>query len=191
MCLLGLGGCAVDQGQVQVKDGQQYGVTSSQVWRGRWWNYYERGSSYAAGEFWPQAITDLQEAIKQRDEDQRRARTYGLHFLDYFPHRELGIVYYRQGRHTDAIRELETSLRSVETAKAKFYLNKARRSQLEQTQSDTTPPRILIESPQDGLLTRQFMVIVQGRADDDTYVSAIAINGQLPVHRAGRAEPVL
>ena len=64
---LGLVGCAVNQGKVYVKDGKEYGVTSSQVWRGRWWNYYERGSSYAEGEFWPEAIADLQEAIKQRD----------------------------------------------------------------------------------------------------------------------------
>src|SRR5215475_4623361 len=77
VALLGLAGCAVDQGKVYTKDGQAYGVTSSQVWRGRWWNYYERGSSYAAGEFWLEAIADLQEAIKQRDQDQRRSRTYG------------------------------------------------------------------------------------------------------------------
>jgi hypothetical protein len=176
--LLGLVGCAVNQGKVYVKDGKEYGVTSSQVWRGRWWNYYERGSSYAEGEFWPEAIADLREAIKQRDADQRRARTYGFHFLDYFPHRELGVVYYRLGRYADAIHELEISLQSAETAKAKFYLNKARRNQLEQTQGDTAPPRILAESPQDGLLTRQFAITVKGRAEDDTYVSAIAINGK-------------
>ena len=168
----------MDQGKIYTKDGQEYGVTSSHVWRGRWWNYYERGRSYATGEFWFEAIADLQEAIKQRDQDQRRSRTYGLHFLDYFPHREIGVVYYRLGRYADAIRELETSLQSAETAKAKFYLNKARRGQLEQTQGDTALPRILVESPRDGLLTRQFTITVQGRAEDDTYVSAIAINGK-------------
>ena len=168
----------MDQGKVYTKDGQEYGVTSSQVWRGRWWHYYERGISYAEGTFWPEAVADLQEAIKQREADQRRARTYGLHFLDYFPHRELGVVYYRLGRYADAIRELETSLQSAETAKAKFYLNKARRGQLEQTQGDTAPPRILVEGPRDDLLTRQFTITVQGRAEDDSYVSAIAINGK-------------
>ena len=55
---------------------------------------------------------------------------------------------------------------------------KRARGQLEQIQGDTTPPRILVESPQDGLLTRQFTITVQGRAEDDTYVSAIAINGK-------------
>jgi len=47
LCLW-IGGCAVQPGRVYVKDGQSYGVTSSRIWRARWWNYYERGASYAA-----------------------------------------------------------------------------------------------------------------------------------------------
>ncbi|MGE3535872.1 MAG: CsgG/HfaB family protein [Candidatus Tectimicrobiota bacterium] len=176
--LSGLAGCAAEQAATQVKDGQEYGVTSSQVWRGRWWNYYERGSSYAAGAFWNEARRDLQEAIKQRGEDQRRARTYGLHFVDYFPHRELGVVYYGQGRYNEAIRELETSLRQAETAKAKFYLNKARRGQIEQSQGDTTPPQIVFADLPDGLLTRAFTLPVRGQVTDNTYVSAISVQGQ-------------
>jgi hypothetical protein len=39
-------GCAVDSGKVYVKDGKRYGVTASNIWRGRWWNYYERGLYY-------------------------------------------------------------------------------------------------------------------------------------------------
>lgn len=176
--LLWLTGCAVEHTATHVKDGQQYGVTSSNVWRGRWWNHYERGVSYAAGEFWAEAIADLQVALKQRAEDQRRARTYGLHFTDYFPHRELGVVYYRQGRYDDARSELELSLSQVDTAKAKFYLNKARRGLIEQRQGDTTPPRLVLESPTDGLLTRDFALKVQGHAADNTYVSALSVHGR-------------
>ena len=176
--LLSVAGCVVEQGKVYVKDGKRYGVTSSHIWRGRWWNYYERGLSYAEGAFWPEAIADLHEAIKQRDADQRRTRTYGLHFIDYFPHRELGIVYYHLGRYADAIREIETSLSGVDTAKAKFYLNKARQGQLEQSKGDTAAPRLLVDHPPDRLLTNDFTVTVRGHAEDDTYVSAIAINGR-------------
>lgn len=178
VCLLLAAGCAVDSGKVYVKDGERYGVTSSKIWRGRWWNYYERGASYAAGEFWDDAIADFQSAIKQRQADQRRARTYGLHFADYFPHRELGVVYYRLSRYPEAIGELQDSLRSVENAKAKFYLNQARKSLLQQTQRDTGAPRILLSTPADGLLTNGFAITVTGSAEDDTYVSAIAINGE-------------
>ncbi len=148
------------------------------TWRARWWNYYERGVSYAAGAFWDDAIADLRAAIKQRDKDQRRARTYGLHFLDYFPHRELGVVYYRLRRYPEAIRELETSLSSVDNAKAKLYLNRARKARLEQAGLDTTSPQIRLDAPADGLVTNRFSVTVAGRADDDTYVAAVALQGR-------------
>lgn len=176
--LSGLAGCAVQQGAVYVKDGKTYGVTTSRTWRERWWNYYERGSSYAEGDFWTEAIPDLQEAIKQRPADQRRARTYGFHFLDYFPHRELGVIYYRQARYDEAIRELETSLRSVDTSKAKFYLNKARRGQLEQAQREVAPPRLIIEAPADGQVLRQLTVTIRGRAESAGYVSALSLHGK-------------
>ena len=177
--LLSVAGCPVDQGKIYVKDGKQYGVTSSSIWHGRWWNYYERGTSYAAGEFWTDAIADLQQAIKERDRDQRRARTYGVHFLnEYFPHRELGVIYYRLGRYPEAISELQTSLRQTDSAKAKFYLNKSRLGQLEQSKGDTAPPRIVVESPQNGLLTRDFTVPVRGYVEDDTFISSITINGR-------------
>jgi hypothetical protein len=170
--------CAIERGQVNVKDGKAYGVAANLTWRGRWWDYYQRGLSYADGEFWPEAITDLQAALAQRQTDQRDARTYGLHFLDYFPHRELGIVYYRLGRYTEAVRELEASLGTVETAKAKFYLNKAQREALKRNGRDREAPRIVLDSPADGLWTNQRTVTVAGHVEDDTYVAAVAINDE-------------
>ena len=179
--LLGLGGCAIQPGPVYTKDGKQYGVTSSQFWRGTWWQHYERALSYADGEFWDDAIASFQAAVATRlgQKDQRRANTYGLHFIDnYFPHRELGIVYYRLNRYPDALHELTTSLDQVESAKTKFYLNKVRKVLLQQGGRDTVPPRIVLDTPPDGLLTNRFTVHVTGHAEDDTYVSTIAINGQ-------------
>jgi Glucodextranase, domain B len=178
LLVLCLAGCAVDAGKVYVKDGKEYGVTSRQTWRARWWDYYDRGSSYATGEYWNEALADFQAAIQQRHDDQRQARTYGMHRSDYFPHRELGIVYYRQGHYPEAIDELTTSLSSVDTAKAKFYLNKARRSFLQQSRRDTAAPRIAFTTPPDGLLTNRLSVTVAGYAEDDTYVSALVVHGQ-------------
>jgi hypothetical protein len=170
-------GCAVDRGRVYIKEGKEYGLTSG-LWRERWWNYYERGRSYAEGEFWQEAIADFQTAIRQRAGDQRQARTYGHHYLDYFPHRELGVVYYRLGRYAEAIRHLEISLQYVETARAKFYLNRARQALLQQTGRDREPPLIRVDSPPQGLLTNRFAVQVEGTVEDDTYVSSVIINGQ-------------
>ena len=48
--LWGTLGCAVAPGPVYTKDGKFYGVVPG-VWRERWWNYYQRGLSYAEGEY--------------------------------------------------------------------------------------------------------------------------------------------
>lgn len=178
---LSAAGCIVDSGPIYVKDGRQYGITSSTVWRNTWWQNYERCLSYAEGEFWEAASASFQRALATRMglQDQRRANTYGLHFIEhYFPHRELGIAYYRLGRYQEALHELSTSMAYVESAKAKFYLNKVHKALLQQSAQDTMPPRILLAEPLDGLVTNRFSLIVTGHVEDDTYAAAIAINGQ-------------
>ena len=111
LLILCLSGCAVEQGNVYQKGGKKYGVTPEMTWREKWWDYYQRGVSYAEGEYWQEAIADFQAAIRKRQNDERQARTYGLHFLDYFAHRDLGIVYYRLKQFPEAIAELEKSTR--------------------------------------------------------------------------------
>lgn len=176
--LLGIAGCAIERGKVYVKDGKTYGVTPDLTWRDRWWDYYQRGLSYAAGAFWPEAIADLQAALRQRQADQRDVLTYGLHFLDYFPHRELGLIYYQLGRYVEARGELEASLRSVDTAKAKFYLNKVRREELKQSGRELPVPRVHIDAPVDGLWTNQLAITVTGRAEAEAFIAAVTVHGQ-------------
>jgi len=159
-----------------IKEGKAYGVTKG-LFRERWWNFYERGCSFASGEFWLEAIDDFKEALKQRDEDGYRARTYGMHFVDYFPHRELGMAYYYTKQYFEAVEELSTSLSQVETAKAKYFLNKVRRETLQKTHSDKLPPLITNLSLGDGQITNLFDVELTGVVEDDTFVSSIAING--------------
>ena len=64
------------------------------------------------------------------------ARTYGMHFIDYFPHRELGIVYYEMRKMDAAKKELELSLVHFPTAKARFYLDRVRKALIEQEVSN-------------------------------------------------------
>jgi hypothetical protein len=119
-----------------IKEGRRYGITKG-LFQGRWYHYYERGLSFAEGHCWGKAERDLREALKQRDDgDRRRARTYGMHFIDYFPHRELGIVLFNQNRYADAIRELEASLNTAVTAKAEFYLDQGRKALILSQTSD-------------------------------------------------------
>jgi len=157
----------------QMKDGILYGVTDS-LFTHRWWNYYERALSFADGEFWEYAEADLREAIRQREHDQWRARTYGFHFIDYFPHRELGIVLYqqandklREGKQEESIQKLKEAIKElkislyqgpltyidkkdfryrVKSEKALLYLNKARVALVEKEFPDKIPTQIITES---------------------------------------------
>ena len=121
-------GCVKEDVTEGCKEGKPYGITKG-LFQGRWYHYYERGLSFAEGHCWGKAESDLGKALKQRDGgDRGRARTYGMHFIDYFPHRELGIVLFHQKRYADAIRELEAPLNATVTAKAEFYLNQCRKA---------------------------------------------------------------
>ncbi len=157
-------------------DDQVYGVTKG-AFRGRWWNYYERGVSYADGRFWIEAEADLREALGQRTEDQRRARTYGMHFIDYFPHRELGVVLFHEGRYEEAVSELEGSLQTEKSAKAEFYLDVARKALIHRNKTDLGPPEIEVRSPLPNSITNAFDILVSGVVRDDTYVKDITVNG--------------
>ena len=75
-------GCAVTPAPTHVRDGREYGIIE-ETFRNRWWNYYQRAVSFAEGEFYQEALTDLREAVRQRTKDQRMARTYGMHFIEY------------------------------------------------------------------------------------------------------------
>jgi len=176
MCCF-LCGCAVEKGKVYEKDGKRYGEHDG-LFKAKWYNYYLRGLSYGEGEFWEDAAADLIKATKKRDNDQRRARTYGVHFIDYFPNRELGIANFNLGKFKEAIQFLEASLASVETARAKFYLNRARKSWLNETRLDKVQPDISVQFPPPVYRTNDFSISVQGTAHDDFFISNIIFNGK-------------
>ncbi|MEZ4528640.1 MAG: caspase family protein [Desulfobacterales bacterium] len=159
------------------KDGRIYGITKGSF-RSRWWNYYERGLSFMQGSLWEHAEKDFRAALAQSDRDERRVRTYGRHLTEYFPHRELGICLFQQNRIAEAAAELERSLSFEKTAKAEFYLDKARKTRMEQENLDHSPPQVQMESPKDGILTNALSCKVQGLARDDSFVSRIRINGK-------------
>ena len=56
--------CAVEKAPVYREDGVEYGVVDG-LFRSRWWNYYERGCSYAEGGYWEDAEADFKKALKQ------------------------------------------------------------------------------------------------------------------------------
>jgi len=157
--------------------GPALAADNSGTFRGKWWNFYDRAMEYAEQGDYENAINDLKTAIGRRDKDQRMARTYGMHFIDYFPHRELGVVYFQKGDITRAAAELEESVRAEETAKAVYFLNKVRALKLRtSTGGKVSAPVIAIESPADRRVQRLATAVVKGRTSAEALVSKVTVN---------------
>jgi hypothetical protein len=169
--------CAVPPAPVYERNGERYGETAG-LFRQQWWSYYERGTSYARGDYRGEAAHDFTAALALRDDDYRQARTYGMHYVDYFPNRELGIVRLADGRYEEAVTLLEHSLSHVASQRARYFLDRARQLRLLQTGEDTQPPTLSIDTPLAGLITRELSVAITGHAADDTFVAAVNIGGQ-------------
>jgi len=159
---------------VAVREGVQY----KEPFRGRWWNYYDRGRWLLDQESWADAEQDLRVALGGRSKDQFWPRTYGLHFLpEYFPHRELGIVLYHQERLSEAISELDTSWSQQPSARAAYYLDEVRAKLIESSNADATPPEIEIISPKSASPVAAIKTELVGVVRDDTFVKGITIDG--------------
>ena len=162
-------------------------VTMAQVFRGTWWDFYERGQKYAEAGAWKAAIQDFRAARQQRDKEDRSARTYGVAFVEYFPVRELGIALYQEGQFKAAVEALERSLAGFPTAKAAYYYNLARAALLRQAAADPRPPRVTIDAPADGLLTNALATEVRGTAESKNQVATVEVNGEAQIIDAAAA----
>ena len=125
------------------------------------------------------AIKEFAKAIHDRPDDERLARAYGMHFMGFFPHRELGIIYYQTGRTQEAIKELEKSLQDSPSSKAMYFLNEVRRQWLQENDLDLFPPLLHLSFPtSDPYFTNELKLIIKGEAEDDNFVSALSIDGE-------------
>ncbi|MCP4713725.1 MAG: hypothetical protein GY868_01305, partial [Deltaproteobacteria bacterium] len=182
-----LTGCAVKEGPVYVKDGTAYGKPAG-LFKEKWHDYFLRGVSYGDGGYWADAVADFRHAIAQRRPDQRRARTYGFHFVDYFPNRELGISLYHLGEFEKSVDALEASLASCESARAKYYVNKARRGRLQESGMDTAGPAASIKFPTPDYVTRDLSVTLRAAVQDNYYVSQLNVNGAADILELSQQE---
>lgn len=91
---------------------------------GKWYNYYETGLKEMERGNWARAIENFKEALKTQDRDIKTIKTYGMHFIEYFPHREIGICFYHLGQPDLAKNELIISIKQEYSARAQEYLSK-------------------------------------------------------------------
>jgi len=148
---------------------------SASVIHDYWWNNYRQGIIYSGQYLWKEAEENFKMALTDRFDDKLYASTYGRHLIHYFPHRELGCVYFHQERYEEAIKELETSLQFEKSAKAELYLNRARSRWINQNKTDKYLPEIIIYSPITNYYTNLSKIKIKGKASDDTYISEIKV----------------
>lgn len=104
-----------------------------------WFRLYQQGIKAMKNGDYSAAVEKFEAALRQRPVDKRKVRTYGMHFIQYFPNRELGITHYFLGNIPEARRYLEISLKQTPTARAKEFLNR--------TSSQDGPPKPVQRKP--------------------------------------------
>jgi len=87
-----------------------------------WWQLYEKGVMAKNRREWWKAKYLFEQAVKLNPQEAGRIKISDRHTLDYYPHRELGIIYYYLKRKNEALKELKTSIAQNPTNIAKKYL---------------------------------------------------------------------
>jgi TolB-like protein len=92
----------------------------------KFYNYYNAGLEYIEKQDWLRAIEELKSAASLEFEDADMKRIYGTRFIEYFPHRELGVAYYNLKEFETAGKELELSIGYTSTERAGEYVELVR-----------------------------------------------------------------
>jgi len=89
---------------------------------GEWYKLYEDGIEAMEDGDYKTASDLFIQAIQDNPDDDENVRTYGMHSIEYFPHRELGICLYNLGDKTGAQLELQISMKMEPSERTKQYL---------------------------------------------------------------------
>lgn len=111
---------------------------------GKWYHHYQDGLDMMNIGAYNKAIGKFQQALKVRRSDAERVKTYGMHFIEYYPHRELGICYYELGEYGKARIQLNISLKQSPSTRAQEYLNKLQGIKTKINQ----PPPVVVKEPE-------------------------------------------
>jgi tetratricopeptide (TPR) repeat protein len=149
--------------------------------------YYKEGLKNVKIDSLNDAETCFKHALKYRNKDDRQARTYGIHYIEYYPNRELGIIYYKRKELDLAIDFLEKSMSDEPSNRTREYLLAIGQVKHDRVLSvvDDKAPEISILAPA-MINTKIFQPVpnqvsqieVVGRASDPGGVSRVVVNDQ-------------
>jgi len=163
------------------------------LFRHKWWNYYERALCYEEKGDWEKAECYLIKARDQRGKDKWNARTYGTHFVEYFPNRELGIAYYFLGEFDKARTSLENSIKQTPSDKALFYIENTYNALWPKEISSPEISCNIIESPKISsdkqFWTKNDPVNLSITVKDKKYIKSIHVNGE-PIYFLNNAKDI-
>ena len=162
------------------------GMNYGQIFRGQWDDFYLRGiDGIEHGDF-QQAIDDFHSSLERRPPskqyDRRMVRAYGMHYLDYFPHREIGFVHYLQNNYNKALKYLKRSIQSEPSAKAWHYLKETKKK-IHDSHSPikTDVPILTLAEPESidkqtiEIWRSEMPFMIRGSADDHHWISSLFI----------------
>ncbi len=98
-------------------------ASGSAFGQSKFYQYYSDGLDYVEKKDWLRAIQEFRSAISLEFEDAARKRTYGTRFIEYFPHREIGICHYFLGENQAALKELDLSAAYASSERAGEYID--------------------------------------------------------------------
>ncbi|MBF0449251.1 MAG: hypothetical protein HQK75_00965 [Candidatus Magnetomorum sp.] len=152
--------------------------------RGQWDDFYLRALTCIEQKHFQQAVEDFQASLERRPPskqfDRRMVRSYGMHYLDYFPNREIGFVYYLQHHYEKALIYLNRSILSEPSAKAYYYLEQTKKN-LHPFQSPSSQPVLTISEPAEitnktrELWRSEMPLVIKGTAMDEQWISSITV----------------
>jgi TolB-like protein len=109
----------------------------------KWYQSYDMGQQSMKAGNWKQAADYFKAALQVKAEDKSKTRSSGAMFIEYFPHRELGICYYFLGQLDLAKYELRLSLQQAFSRRASIYLQRVERglppAQIDEIETVPTP----------------------------------------------------
>jgi TolB-like protein len=106
-----------------------------------WYKAYDNGLKEIQKQNYQAAADYFKQALKIKDKDSGKQRAMGTIFVEYYPHRELGICYFYLGNINAAREELNISMSQSASNRAQQYLTEIQRGNYpEATKQPDEPP---------------------------------------------------